>query len=385
MRSGWLGLSSRRIRTTLTASGIAIGIAAIVAVLGISTSSKADLLAQIDLLGTNLLTVEAGMTPFGEPSNLPSESPEMIRRIAPVELATAVSFLSETVRRTTLIPKSNTSGIRVISAEAHLLETLRGEISEGRFLSATEGSLPTVVLGSVSAQRLGIQSLRGLPTVDIGGQTFSVIGIISPLPLHPDLDRAVFISHDAATTIFVDQLPPTRIYLRTHPLSVEAVRPILARTANPQSPNEVQVSQPSKALEARAAIDDNLNRLLLGLGSVALFVGAIGIANVMVITVLERRSEIGLRRAVGATRSHIAGQFLAESTILSVLGGGTGVLVGWLVTVGYAHQQGWPVVIPVSALQAALALSIAIGAIAGLYPAIRAASIDPAEAVYPVG
>ena len=379
------GLIARRARTILTALGIAIGIAAMIGVLGISASSKADLLHQIDKLGTNLLAVQAGQSIFGEAADLPEEAPAMIRRIAPVQQAAAVTSVDASVRRTDLIPSNETGGINVLAVEPEVLDTLQGAMASGRYIDEASAHVPGIVLGSVAAERLGITDLSIGPMVYLGGHWFNVIGILEPLPVNPDLDRAAFIGYPVAEKLFDTKLNASTIYLRTHPDQVDGVRSILGRTANPEAPNEVSVSRPSDALEAKAAVDENLTRLLLGLGAVALIVGGVGIANVMVISVLERRSEIGLRRALGAKRGHIAGQFLTESILLSTIGGMAGVGLGAAVTYTYAANQGWLVDIPIPALGAGVAGSLVVGAIAGLYPAIRAARMDPAEAVHPTG
>lgn len=385
LRSGSQGLHTRPGRTLLTAIGIAIGIAAMIGVLGISASSKAALLRQIDDLGTNLLAVQAGQSIFGEQAKLPEAAPSMIRHIPPVEQAAALSSVDASVRRTDLIPENETKGINLFAAETQVLDTLQAEIADGRFLDAAAAEVPAIVLGSVAAMRLGIDDVDARLMVYIDGHWFNVIGILEPMPLNPDLDRAAFVGRSVANKLFDTDANASTIYLRTHPDQVEGVRALLARTANPEAPNEVQVSRPSDALEAKATVDQNLTRLLLGLGAVALVVGGVGIANVMVISVLERRSEIGLRRALGAKRAHIAGQFVAESIMLSLLGGVTGVALGAAVTYAYSSRQGWVVDIPVQALGAGVAVALAVGAVAGLYPAIRAARMDPAEAVHPTG
>lgn len=379
--TGTHGLRSRRGRTVLTAVGIAIGIASMISVLGISSSSKADLLAQIDELGTNLLQVRAGQDLFGEGAKLPPAAPAMVRRIGPVEQATSVSKLAASVTRTE--HASGANGLDVLVAEPGLLDTLDGSVIVGRFLDTGSDGLPIAVLGSVAAERLGIHSLDGAPTVDIGGRRFAVVGILDEFPLSPDLDRSVMIGSAAAEALLGAEVIPTAIYVRADTAAVEAVRNVLPRTVNPADPNEVEVSRPSDALEARAQVDANLQNLLLGLGAVALVVGGVGIANVMVISVLERRGEIGLRRALGATRRHIAVQFVLESASLSALGGIIGVVAGVSVTYVYASRQDWLVDIPARALIGGIAAALALGALAGLYPAIRAARLDPAEAVRP--
>ncbi len=381
--TGTHGLRSRKGRTLLTAIGIAIGIASMIGVLGISASSKADLIAEIDSLGTNLLQVQGGTTIFGEGANLPESAPAMVRRVGPVTSAAAMARLDTGIQRNQFTDDRN--GIDVFATEVDLLDTLEGEVAHGRFLEPATAAVPTVVLGAVAADRLGIDDLDGAPTVQIADRTFAVIGILDPLPLNPDIDRAALVGNVAATDFLGAELHPTSILLRAAPEQVEAVRGVLPRTVNPADPNEVSVSRPSDALEARARVDENLQNLLLGLGAVALVVGGVGIANVMIISVLERRGEIGLRRALGATRSHIASQFVLESALLATIGGMLGAGLGAAVTYGYATRQEWRIDIPLEALGAGIAAALALGALAGLYPAIRAARLDPADAVRPGG
>jgi putative ABC transport system permease protein len=377
-------LGARAARTVLTALGIAIGIAALVSVVGISASSRADLLAQLDKFGTNLLEVRAGQTVFGESATLPEDAPAMIRRIGPVDNVGATAGLSATVRRTNLISASETGGINVEAATPSLLTTVGATVHEGHFIDGSTQSLPAVVLGSTAARRLGIESLRGSPMVWIGGRWWAVIGILDPVPLLSSLDSAALVGFDAAHDLLGHDGKVSTIFVRMEPKSVEAVRAVLAATANPQAPNEVSISRPSDALKARAAVDRGLRALLLALGGVSLLVGGIGIANVMVISVLERRTEIGVRRAIGATRRHIRMQFLTEAATLATLGGLGGVGLGCAVTAVYAHRQSVPLTLPVSALIGGVAAALVVGAVAGLYPAGRAARLDPAEALRPV-
>jgi putative ABC transport system permease protein len=386
VRVGVGSLGARAARTVLTALGIAIGIAALVSVVGISASSRADLLAQLDKFGTNLLEVRAGQTVFGDAATLPEDAPAMIRRIGPVDQVSATAGLSTTVRRTDFVPTSETGGILVHAATTSLLDTVGGTVATGRFLDRATQTLPAVVLGSTSARRLGIDSLEGSPMVWIGGRWWAVIGILDPVPLLSSLDSSALIGFDAARDLLGHDYKVSTIYVRMEPKSVEAVRSVLAATANPQAPNEVAISRPSDALKARAAVDSGLRALLLALGGVSLLVGGIGIANVMVISVLERRTEIGVRRAIGATRRHIRLQFLTEAATLAALGGVGGVGLGALVTAFYARREDVPLTVPVQVLVGGVAAALVVGTIAGLYPATRAARLDPldpAEALRP--
>jgi putative ABC transport system permease protein len=367
----------------LTALGITIGIASIVAVLGISESSRAEILAQIDALGTDLLVVEPGADLFGDDATLPVESPAMVRRITPVRSAAAASRLDTGVQRNRYTDDNN--ALAVYATEPEMFTTLEGSLRAGRYLDAETSTLPMVVLGSVAAERLGISGLDGSPTVWIAGLEFTVIGILEPFPLSPDLDRSVVIGNEAAGEYLGAEIVPTVIILRADPRYVEDVRAVLPRTVNPAAPDEVRVSRPSDALEAKARVDEGLQTLLVGLGTVALAVGGVGVANVMVIAVLERRTEIGLRRALGATRRHIGLQFLVESAILTTIGGVLGASLGAGITYVYADRQGWMVQVPAAVLAGGIGAALVLGALAGLYPAARAATMNPADAVRPAG
>lgn len=380
---GSLGLRSRRGRTLLTALGIAVGIAAMVSIVGISASSRADLLEELDRLGTNLLQVSAGQSAFGEDAELPTTAQGMIRRVAPVESAAATRNVPVSVRRTDRVDEAVTGGISVVATEPELVGTLGASMADGRFLDDALARLPTVVLGSEAAARLGIGDLDGSPLVWLGERWFSVVGILDPVPLAPDIDRSALIGYPVAQELFAIDDSASTVRVRTDPERVEAVRGVLAATANPEAPSEVAVTRPSDALAAKAQADDALTALLLALGAVALLVGGIGIANVMVISVLERRTEIGIRRALGATRRHIRLQFVVEAVLLAAAGGLGGILLGVAVTTGYARSQGWTVAVPAAALAGGVGLALAVGALAGLYPAARAARLAPADAVRP--
>ncbi|MGP4023395.1 ABC transporter permease [Actinomadura sp. 3N407] len=379
LRVGLGGLRARPTRVVLSALGIAIGIATMVAVIGISSSGKEDLLRRLDRLGTNLLTVKPGDTLFGEKADLPVGAPEMVGRIGPVTAVGATGSVDATVRRTDRIPEEVTHGIAVQAATVELLGALEVEAASGGWLNAATGRYPGVVLGDQAARRLGLDRAGG--QVWIGGRWFTVLGVLRPAELAPEIDRSALVGWDAAERYLGFDGHPTTIYERSADAAVEDVRNVLARTVSPEHPEEVEVSRPSDALEAKAAADGAFTGLLLGLGAVALLVGGVGVANTMVISVLERRREIGLRRSLGATRGQVRVQFLAESLLLSAFGGAAGVVLGTAVTVGFALWKGWPPVVPAWALGGALAATLAIGTVAGLYPAMRAARLPPTTAL----
>ncbi|MFD1934684.1 ABC transporter permease [Nonomuraea mangrovi] len=382
LRVGGTGLRTRPLRAFLSALGIAIGIAAMTAVVGISSSGRAELDRTLAALGTNLLTVAPGNTLFGKDATLPAESVAMISRIGPVEQVAATGKLAEThVYRNDRIPATRSGGISVQSAHLGLPTTVAATVASGTWLNAATARYPAVVLGATAAGRLGIAAAGADVQVYLGRRWFTVVGILEPVPLAAELDSAALVGWPAARSYLGFDGHPTTVYTRTADAAVEAVRAVLAATANPQAPNEVKVSRPSDALAARQATDRAFTGLLLGLGAVALLVGGVGVANTMVISVLERRAEIGLRRSLGATRGQVRLQFLAESLLLSAVGGLGGVLVGVAVTAGYAATQTWPAVVPGWASGGGLAATLLIGVIAGLYPAIRAARLPPTEAL----
>jgi putative ABC transport system permease protein len=380
---GAIGLRTRRLRTALTALGVAIGIAALVAVVGISASGKADLLARLDALGTNRLTVKAGQSFLGQESLLSEDATAMIRRVGPVTAAAGTTGVSASVRRTDRIPAEETGGIAVVAAEPELLAAVDGTVHIGSFLNSATAQYPAVVLGSKAAERLGIRSLDGGPVVYLGGHWFTVVGILDSVPLLPNIDSSALIGYPIAHDLFGTALNPSTVYVLTDTGQVEAVRSVLAATANPQHPNEVSVSRPSDALEAKNAANATLNALLLGLGGVALLVGGIGIANMMVVAVLERRTEIGVRRALGATKRHIRLQFLVEAVLLALLGGLLGVALGIGVTAGYTAVRHMTLSIPVDVVAAGVGAALVVGCFAGLSPAARAGRLNPADAVRP--
>ena len=379
------GLRTRKLRAGLSALGIAIGVAAIVAVLGLSSSSQAGLLAEINNLGTNLLTVSNGQSFFGQTAELPTHAPAMVSRIEGVtQVETTGAINSANVFRNPYIPSVDTNALTVQAASIGLLRTVGTSVAHGSYLNAATATKPVAVLGAVAAQRLGINQVYQGERIWLGNQWFYVTGILKPAVLAPDIDSSVLVGYPAAETYLGFDGHPSTVYVRAQNDQVDAVDGLLAATANPQNPNQVDVSQPSAALVAQADAKSALNDLFLGLGAVALLVGAVGVANIMIISVLERRSEIGLRRALGATKGHIRVQFLSEAILLALLGGTIGVALGALSTAIYAHTKGWATVVPAIAWAGGIGAALIIGAIAGLLPALRAARMSPTEALWSI-
>ena len=378
---GVLGLRGRPLRAALSATGVALGVATLVAVLGISSTSRSQLISQIDSLGTNLLTVTPNPVLGGASVSLPVTAPAMISRVGPVQADAATSQLSASVYRSDRIPTVDSQAISVDAADVGLLSTVQAHLWAGTFLNAATARLPAVVLGHDAATALGIDRADGSVTVWLGSRWFDVVGILDPVALAPELDRAALVGFPAARALLHAPTPPSEIYVRTDPASVDAVESVLAATADPEAPQDAGVANPADALKARADASAAFESLFLTLGAIALLVGGIGIANVMVIAVLERRGEIGLRRAMGARRVHVGAEFVTEAALLAAAGGTAGAVLGALVTTSYAQLRHWSTSLSPGVLLVAVAVALLVGGLGGLYPAWRASRLSPAEAL----
>jgi putative ABC transport system permease protein len=383
-RLSTVGLRTRKLRAGLSALGIAIGVAAIVAVLGLSSSAQAGLLTEISQLGTNLLVVQNGQSLSGQTVELPAAAPSMIARVGPVTQVEETGSVSGNVYRSPLIPAIDTNALSIEAASLGLLHTVGSSVAEGSYLNAATTQEPTAVLGAAAAQRLGIDRVFSGERIWLDNMWFYVAGILHRAALVPAIDSSVLIGFPAAEHYLGFDGRPSSIYVRAATSQVDAVDNVLAATANPENPSEVDVSQPSAALVAEADAQGAFDGLFLGLGAVALLVGAVGVANIMVISVLERRAEIGLRRALGATKGHIRVQFLSEAVVLALIGGAVGVGAGALSTAVYASSKSEAIVIPALAWAGGIGAAILIGAVAGLWPALRASRMSPTEALLTV-
>jgi putative ABC transport system permease protein len=391
---GIVGLRTRKARGMLSALGVGVGIAALVAVMGLAGASKADLMAQLAALGTNVLAATPGQTSLGDEAVLPASAPGMLARIGTVEQTAGTYLVDAHVYKNDHISAAKTSGLTVAGADLGLLDTVRCDLAAGRWLDGALASYPAVVLGSKAAERLAVTDLDPPVAAWIAGRWFGIVGILAPAALAPELNTMALIGTGIAAQLNGElqgldpdetELAPTRVYLRVMEGLVTETRDLVARTANPAAPGEVEVTRPSDVLAAQAATDESLTALSLGLGAVGLAVGGIGIANVMVVAVMERTGEIGVRRALGARRRAIRRQFLVEAVTLAVIGGGMGAIGGTVAALGYEWMQGWPMAVPWRAVGLGLGACVVIGTLAGTWPALRAARVSPTEALRRAG
>lgn len=377
---GWQGLRAHPMRATLSALGIAIGIAAMISVIGISMSSEAKVQEKLAALGTNQLTAGPGKSFSGEAAKLPADAAERIRRIEGVQHVGWTGEIPELYAyRNSLIPAGETSGLKVAATDRALLDATSTTLANGTWFNKATQGYPTAVLGATAAKRLGV-AIPG-STILVGNVSYTVLGVLAPSPLAPSLDTTVLIGAAQAVSAHGFDGSPTTLFERSDEERVAAVRDLIPPTVSPQAPNEVQVSRPSDALAAQNTIDKEFTGLLVGVGSIALLVGGIGVANTMVITVLERRREIGLRRALGATRRHIRLQFLVEAVLLAAYGGVVGAVLGIGVTALVAGANGWTPTIPPTIVALGLGITVIVGAVAGMLPAMRAAKVSPVAAL----
>lgn len=384
LRTAWIGATGRVSRTILASLGIALGVAAYVALSGIAASNQAALLARLDALGANLQVVTPGQDSSGQPVPLPEYAPETIARQRAVERVGV--FLTAPdgaqVFKNELVPSTNGNAIAVAVMRPGALDAVGVGIAQGHGIDRNNEQLPVAVLGSEAAYRLGVNEPGDRVLID--NSWYGVIGILEAAPQAQDIDSSVLIGADYALAHYAGQADVigriSRIYVRTRPGNAEALRRMIAHAANLSGGN-ASVTASTNLSEARNTTNDSLTALGLMIGAIALAVGGMSIANMMIVTVMERRGEIGLRRALGATRGSIRMQFVTEAAMLSAIGGLVGVAIGAGTAIGVASGTGQPPALDWTGLPFAWAAAILVGILAGLYPATRAARLTPTEAL----
>lgn len=375
---GTLGLRTRRLRATLAALGVAVGIATVVLVTSIPASSQAALEERLTALGADVLRVDP-VQGGAKPQALPPDSAAMLARVGPVTRTAVVANTHAEVRSNALRPVAD-GALTALAVDGDLLAVVRGALADG--VGLDQDPAPTAVLGSEAAARLGLERLPDRPvTLDVGGTPFRVVGVLAPTPLAVDLQTAVLVDWGDAVRWLGFDGRPTVAYVTVREDAVEQVRPVLAATLSPRSPGRVLVSRPSAVLDAKAASRDTFDGLFLGLAAVALLVGGIGVANTLFASVLERRRDIGLRRALGARRTSIGAQFMTEAMLLCLTGGAVGAGAGALTTAWWAGARGWPTVVPLGVVVGSVAAALVTGALAGIAPSVRAARLPPTVAL----
>lgn len=381
-RTAWLGVASRPQRTVLAALGIALGIASLVALTGAAASNRAQLLAELDAMGADLAVVAPGAGPDRELVPLPDAAPDTVARQDAVARIGVFETAPEgvAVYRTDLVPETETNGLSLAVARPDVFDAIEATLADGRWFDRATRALPVAVLGAVAAERLGLA--RAGDRILVGGEWYGVLGVLDSAGLATGIDTAVILGDRWVRAHYTGETvgDVSAIYVRAEPGRIDRVRDVLAGAAAPGSPY-VSVTKLSDLAQARSTADDALTALGLVLGGIALLIGGVGIANTMVVSVMERRGEIGLRRALGARPGQIAAQFVAEAGILSFLGGVTGLALGSAAALVIAAVSAQPVVVPVEVVLGGPALAVAVGAVAGLQPAARAARLSPTAAL----
>jgi ABC-type antimicrobial peptide transport system permease subunit len=377
---------ARPARLALTATGTLLGIGALVATVGLVTSAGAQIVSRFDELAATEVVVLPAPAAAGEvESSLPFDAESRIGRLNGVVGAGTLSEAGQvTVRATTAVDPLATTDppVAVMAASPGLPAAVRGAMDNGRWfdIGHSDRGDRVAVLGRELAERLAIDDLTRQPAVFLDDRPYTVIGILTTAEREDSLLSTVIIPDGTAVADFALSAP-TSVHIETDIGAAQLVAGQAALALAPQEPESLVVRLAPEPAATRANVAGDVQLLLLALGAVSLIIGAVGIANTTLVSVLERISEIGLRRSLGASRAQIAGQFLVESSCIGLLGGVLGTSLGVLVTVGVSHLQNWTPVMPPTLPPAATALGAVVGLVAGAYPAWRAATTEPINAL----
>ena len=381
------GIFARPMRALLTTLGTVLGLASLVATLGLSRTAGSQIIDQFDELSASQVMVTARSNPNGSTAGaLPWNVEDRLDRLNGVVAAGAVADVINPGNVRT-VPVLDLTGeyehvVPVVAASAGVLDAVRGHIAVGRWFDAghVKRGDPVAVIGADLAAELGIRRLEVQPGIYIGDRDVTVLGIVDEALRDRGFLGSVMITSSAAQRYF-DVTRPERVVIDVEVGAGQLIGVQAPIALNPSSPESLSAAAPTLPTATRDQVADDVNGLFLVLGIVSLVVGAIGIANVTLVTVMERTSEIGLRRALGARRRHIAGQFLGESAAIGLVGGVIGAAIGLLIVVGVSAAKEWtPVLDPWMPL-AAPPVGALVGLVAGMYPSIRAARMEPVEAL----
>jgi putative ABC transport system permease protein len=393
------GVTARPTRLALTTLGTVLGIAALVGTLGLGQTAAGQITEHFDLAAATRVVVEpderpdlaSGSGATAAVTKLPWDTPARVERLNGVQVAGTFSRLEigdDTVRTIPIVDPSASAAqaIPAVAGSPGLFGAVQAKLKTGRFFDAGHDRRrdPVVLLGRNAAKRLGINRIDSQPTIFLGDQPYTVIGIIDTVSSRSELLDSIVMPNGTARSAY-ELTAPSTLEIRT---SVGAAQ-LIARQApiaiEPNRPEALKVDAPPKQGQVRQDVETEVNALFLLLGSVALLVGGLGIANVTLLSVLERVSEIGLRRALGAGRRHVAGQFLVESVVVGFLGGLLGTAVGVVLTVAVSAVREWTPLLDLRLVFVAPLLGAVIGLLAGTYPAWKASAIEPITALRGVG
>jgi hypothetical protein len=381
---------ARPARVALTVLGTVIGVGALVATLGLSKTAGNQIVGRFsEVAATDVVVTPVPGALGGNAARtaIPWDGEARLLRLNGVAHAGTLSDVPVRGALARSVPITDPLGrtevqLPVKAASPGLWPAVRAVLAAGRFPDAGHSARGdrTAVLGVNAARRLGISSLDQQPAIFIGERLYQVSGLVTRVGRQPSLLGSITIPEGTARRDFGLDAPAS-VQVETDIGAVEVVARQAPMALNPGNPRLLRVAAPPDPKTLRAGVENDLNALFLLLGGVSLLVGALGIANVTLVSVLERIGEIGLRRALGAARRHIAAQFLVESAAMGLLGGIAGASLGVLVVVAVSASRTWtPVLDPWMAIAAPLAGTL-IGLLSGMYPSLKAAATEPVEAL----